>query len=432
VGSTTRDSDVERADDDPGPGLVVVFSGARPALTAHRVDRRGVVIGRELRGVDEADDRLSRAHARVRLVDGGFAVRDLMSRNGTHVAGARLTTEVTVQPPAVIRAGRTIAVVVSDVRRFEDRQVEVGEDAVVGPSFRDALARVERAARAGTGLLITGESGSGKEVAARAFHAATGARGPLVAVNCAAIPPGVAERLLFGTLRGAYSGAERDAGGYLAAADGGTLFLDEIAELDIAVQGKLLRVLETRELLPLGATRPRAVALRVVTATLRDLRAEVVARRFRDDLFFRIGQPEVVLPPLRERLEEVPWLIAHAITKADAGLVVHPSLVEAALLRPWPGNVRELLAEVRRAALAARDAGRSDVRAGDLAASAGQPFAPTVAPPAVRVRGERPAAEAVARALADAHGNVTRAARALGLHRNQLRRYLAGKADGAE
>jgi transcriptional regulator with GAF, ATPase, and Fis domain len=213
------------------------------------------------------------------------------------------------------------------------------------------------------------------------------------------------------------------------------LFLDEVAELDLQVQAKLLRVLETGELLPLGAARPRPVALRVVAATLRDLRADVQAGRFRDDLYFRIGRPEVKLPPLRDRLEDIPWLVAEATR--SSGLPPHPSLVEACLLRPWPGNVRELVGEVSRAAHAATEAGRKVVRAEDLDGTAGRLLVPgemtTIAPGSARLRpATLPDHAAILGALTDEGGNVTRAAKRLGLHRNQLRRYLAKHADAAE
>jgi transcriptional regulator with PAS, ATPase and Fis domain len=322
--------------------------------------------------------------------------------------------------------GRTVVIAVDDVRAFEGATVAT-TGGVVGPTLRAAWSAVERAARGGRSLLVTGESGVGKELAARAFHRASGVSGELVAVNCAAIPAGLAERLLFGTRKGAYSGADRDADGYLAAADGGTVFLDEVAELDLDVQAKLLRVLETGELLALGAARPRAVQLRVVAATLRDLRAAVAAGRFRDDLYYRIGRPEVRLPPLRERLEEIPWLVAEAI--ASRGLPAHPSLIEACLLRPWPGNVRELIAEAARAAHAAAEDDRPAVRAEELDEQAGRAHVAAPAPgdPAEPARPRSvglPDDDAILAALKAEGGNVSRAARRLGVHRNQLRRYL--------
>jgi len=421
-----------RVDDPSGPGLVIVWSGKESTLVAHRVGGEGLTLGRELAGTSASDDRISRQHARVRLADGAFVVTDLESRNGTSVAGQRIERETWAHPPAVVRTGRTVSLLVRDVRRFEGAQVTVTDGVVVGPTLADAWARIERAARGGDSLLLTGESGTGKELAARKFHAATGARGEMIAVNCAAIPAGVAERLLFGTRRGAYSGADRDADGYLAAADGGTIFFDEIGELDLAVQAKLLRVLETREVLPLGAAKPRKIEVRVVAATLRDLRTEVAERRFREDLYHRVGRPEVRLAPLRERLEDLSWLVATTIEHVATGLAAHPALIETCLLRPWPGNARELVGEVRRAALAAREAGRTDVRVEDLDPHAGliiQRATASDSSPSPAPSTDKPAPlpdrAAILRALEAEGGNVTRAARNLGLHRNQLRRFLA-------
>jgi transcriptional regulator with GAF, ATPase, and Fis domain len=432
----------------PQPGVVVVFSGSAPALRAFPVDGDGVLLGRELL----ADDRISRQHAHVRAVHGGLAIQDLGSRNGTYVAGKRITGEAWVHAPAVIRAGRTIALAVDDVARFmtariDERSESRGDDqrseswgvgpavvgtAVVGPTLAEAWRRVERAGRTGDNLLLTGESGTGKELAARAYHAATGAAGELVSVNCAAIPTGVAERLLFGTRRGAYSGADRDADGYLVAADGGTIFLDEIGELELAVQAKLLRVLETREVLPLGAARPRKIDLRVVAATLRDLRDEVAERRFREDLYHRVGRPEVHLMPLRERLEDVPRLIARTAASAVPGLPVAPAFVESCMLRRWPGNARELIGEIRRAALAARDAGACELGVDDLDPMAGLIIERRTPPPALVARATPaplPDRDTIVRSLLAEGGNVARTARQLGLHRNQLRRFLARHPD---
>jgi transcriptional regulator with GAF, ATPase, and Fis domain len=430
---TKEDSEAARhVEPSTRPGLVVVWSGRAPVLAAVAIDGDGAVIGRELLAslgpLD--DDRLSRQHARVRAASGGLIVSDLGSRNGTYVAGARIEGETWVHGPAVIRAGRTIAVAVADVRRFLGARVELAGEAVVGPTLADAWRRIERAARTGDHLLVTGESGTGKELAARAFHAASGAAGALVSVNCAAIPAGVAERLLFGTRRGAYSGADHDADGYLVAADRGTLFLDEIGELEPLVQAKLLRALESREVLPLGAAKPRRIELRVMAATLRDLRDEVAERRFRADFYHRIGRPEVHLAPLRERIEDVPWLAARTAQRAAPGLPLSPALIETCLLRPWPGNARELIGEIRRAALAARDAGAAELGAGDLDPAAGLRIEARGARPAPALDAQTapaplPDRDTIARALAAEGGNVVRAARALGLHRNQLRRFLA-------
>ena len=194
----------------------------------------------------------------------------------------------------------------------------------------------------------------------------------MVAVNCAAIPHALAQRLLFGARRGSHSG-EAHAAGYVQQADGGTLFLDEIAELDLQVQAELLRVLESHEVVPLGASRPRKVDFALCSATSKDLRALVAAGALREDLYVRIATPAVTLPPLRDRPEEIPALIAHELAARSPALAPHVSLVEQCLLRPWPGNVRELIAELRAAAQAAIADGHR-VTAGHLAATAGSAF----------------------------------------------------------
>jgi transcriptional regulator with GAF, ATPase, and Fis domain len=252
---------------------------------------------------------------------------------------------------------------------------------------------------------------------------------PFVAINCSTIPEGVAERLLFGTRRGAFSGADADAEGYLQMAHGGTLFLDEVADLSLAVQAKLLRVLETREVLPLGGSRPRSIDLCICAASNRPLRDEVAAGRFREDLYFRIGQPEAGLPPLRQRREEIPWLIALELKRAGVRLGMHGSLVEACLLRPWPGNVRELLAAVRTAAHTAGLQGETRLEAKHLSPTAGIALTASsaIVTPSAAATGAPPEAARHAElsaALQAAEGNVSRAARALGVHRNQLCRWL--------
>jgi transcriptional regulator with PAS, ATPase and Fis domain len=317
---------------------------------------------------------------------------------------------------------------------------------IVGPKLRAIYGAIERAAMFGETLFIRGQSGSGKELAARAFHGFGGrASQPFVAVNCAAIPEGLAERLLFGAKKGAYSGAVTDAEGYVSSANGGTLFLDEVAELDPAVQAKLLRVLETKEVLALGDSTPRMVDIRVCSATHKALREEVAKGRFREDLYFRIGRPEVSIPPICERLEEIPWLVSRELEKMTSHqFTAHVGFVETCLLRRWPGNVRELAAEVRRAAQEAIAVNRTVIEAIDLAATAGAGFAEggadsaeehavremksagdaVTGPIAPARRATLPERESIEEALRVEGGNVTRAAKRLGLHRNQLRRWL--------
>ena len=396
------------------PGVVLVLGPRGPTMIAARVPQDGLVLGRSsFGGAIEDDDRASRSHVRVRRSGRAFLVEDAGSRNGTRLGGEPLAEARVAGAGDVVRFGRSIVVLASDVRPFE-RPRAPDEETVVGPTLRAAHDAIALAARDATTLLLRGESGSGKELAARVFHEASGRGGPLVAVNCAAIPAGLAERLLFGARKGAYSGAD-DADGYVQSANDGTLFLDEVAELDAAVQSKLLRALETREVLPLGASKPRKVDVRFVFATHKDLRAEAASGAFRKDLYYRIARPEVRIPPLRERKEDVAWLVARALGEAAP----HASLVEACLLRPWPGNVRELVAEVKQAALRARTEERDEVTAADLGAEAGRALAHEDAP-----RAAAPDDDRIARALADAGGNVTRAAKALGMHRTQLRRWV--------
>jgi transcriptional regulator with GAF, ATPase, and Fis domain len=210
-------------------------------------------------------------------------------------------------------------------------------------------------------VLVQGETGAGKELAAATVHASSPrASGPFVSVNCAAIPESLAESELFGHVKGAFSGAVANKIGYLEAADGGTLFLDEIGELSPIVQAKLLRVLETGELVRVGEVKPRTIAIRLVAATNRDLEREVAEGRFRADLNFRLGAARLELPPLRERPRDLAILIGVQLAEACQRLGRAPldlSIAAAIALHAhdWPGNVRELRHSIEYAAAAAPD-----------------------------------------------------------------------------
>jgi DNA-binding NtrC family response regulator len=206
-------------------------------------------------------------------------------------------------------------------------------------------------------VMITGESGTGKEVVARALHA-QGAEpdSPFLAVNCAAIPHDLLENQLFGHVRGAFTGADRDHAGLFVAAGRGTVFLDEIGETPLATQAKLLRAIENKEVLPVGATRPVAVAARVVAATNKDLRTEVDASRFRADLFYRLNVVTIDLPPLRDRADDIPELVSVLLAKHTRRLGKRVDGVDNATIRrlmaaQWPGNVRELDNALERAVI---------------------------------------------------------------------------------
>jgi len=430
------------------PGVVIIVAAGRPGAEALTVGGEGIAVGRGTpNGVLEDDDRISRKHVELRREKTGWRISDLESRNGTFVGGKELAASAVFPSPALVRIGRSLLWAVDDVHPFigEPPSASRLEGPILGGRMRRVWGEIALAGRAGDTLYLRGESGSGKELAARAFHEAHFAArssAPFVAVNCAAIPEGLAERLLFGARKGAYSGATADAEGYLQAADGGTLFLDEIAELDPLVQAKLLRVLESREVLPLGAAHPRKVEIRICAASHKSLRDEVRAGRFREDLYFRLGRPEVVVPPLRDRLDEIPWLVARELAAVDARVSSSVTLIEVCALRAWPGNVRELMQEIRRAIHRAIEEGVTVVQPHHLAPEAGRPFGPRdsaapaggateepmtgegSAPPFATKPATTWSDEQITRALADNGGNVRGTARALGMHRNQLRRWL--------
>lgn len=360
----------------PVPGLLLVFDGKHAMAAPLPLPGHSLELGRGLAVPGAAPDpHLSRRHARVEFDGQHFWVTDLGSRNGTFVHGERLPDGTPRELRDVVRVGDTLFLPCADLAEHQSLGVEIRAGFVRGPAMQRLLQKVAEAACSETSLHVHGESGAGKEEVARAFHrSGPRASGPFIAVNCAAIPQGVAERLLFGAKRGAYSGADVDAPGYLQAAEGGTLFLDEVAELDLQVQAKLLRVLETGEVLALGAAKPKTLSLRICSASNKDLRAQVAAGKLREDLYFRLARPELTLPPLRKRREEVPFLLEHEIQKATLELGLHVSLVEACLLRPWPGNVRELLSEARSAVRAALAQKSAMVERAHLSPSAGTAF----------------------------------------------------------
>lgn len=221
------------------------------------------------------------------------------------------------------------------------------------PAMKALAAMVGRLAPTDLPVVVTGPSGSGKELIARALHHRSHrADGPLIAENVAALPESLLEAELFGARRGAYTGATEDRDGLFARADGGTLFLDEIAEMPLPLQAKLLRVLETGEVRPLGSDRVQAVSVRIVAATHRDLAERVRAGAFRQDLFYRLDGGELRLPPLEERLEDIELLVAHFVAELgrEGGVqkAVAPEVLAALVRRAWPGQVRELRNEVTR------------------------------------------------------------------------------------
>jgi len=273
-------------------------------------------------------------------------------------------------------------------------------------------------------VLVTGEHGTGKELVARWLQAASPrAARPLVVVNMGGLTEGLFESELFGHIKGAFTGAAADRVGRFELADGGTLFLDEIANLPLAQQAKLLRALQTGELERLGSSRTRTVDVRVISATNADLRAEVAAGRFREDLLFRINTVEIHLPPLRERREDLPalarWFLDHHGKRYRRELEgFDEEALRAMLAHPWPGNVRELGHAIERAVLMAHD---GVVRAPDLGL---RPPDAGSAPALEQMTLDEVERVLIRRAIERADGNVTDAARALGLSRSALYRRL--------
>ena len=320
------------------------------------------------------------------------------------------------------------------------------EDGLVGDSAAMAKVRelVRRVAPSDLSVLVLGASGTGKELVARAIHAASDRRGrTLVAINCAGVPETLLTAELFGHRKGAFTGAGVDRAGLVEAADGSTLFLDEVGDMPLAVQAALLRVLEQREVTRLGETQPRQIDFRIIAATHRDLRADAVAGRFRDDLRFRLEEVVIEAPRLVARRDDIPALARLFLGQVERhlGLVAHSLTAEAEArlaAYTWPGNVRELRACMRRAAVLADEQtiGPADLRLdGDTAPVADESLG--AVPPLDRVcscssPGIRPLVEArdefvrayVHRIVDLCQGNRERAARDLGIGVRTLYRYL--------
>jgi len=319
------------------------------------VPPRGLTVGKAAGNDVVLDDPfVSSRHLRIEPRAGRWHLVDLGSTNGTLLGGARVEraelplgvplqlgdTELTLEAPGAAEAPRAIA--------FEGM---ISRD----PGMRQAFELVERVAASDAAVTILGETGTGKELVARALHARSArSAGPFIPVNCSAIAETLIESELFGHERGAFSGAERMRKGAFEEASGGTIFLDEIGELPLDLQPKLLRALELGEVKRVGASRPITVDVRIVAATHRDLRAQVRAGKFREDLFYRLCVVPVTVPPLRRRKGDVPLLAeAFLAQAAPRGLGLRWSDEALARLEgyDWPGNVRQLRNVVLRALL---------------------------------------------------------------------------------
>jgi two-component system NtrC family response regulator len=314
---------------------------------------------------------------------------------------------------------------------LSEREEEFGHYGIIGKSHAtlDVIRQLELVARSKSTVLITGETGTGKELAARAIHARSAQREmPLIKVNCAAIPEPLIESELFGHVKGAFTGATANRRGRFALADGGTLFLDEIGTLGPAVQARLLRVLQEREFEPVGSERTTSVDVRVIAATNRNLRAMVAEGRFLEDLFYRLSVIPITLPPLRDRPDDIPLLVDHFVRKHAQRTgqridEVAPAARERLAAYHWPGNVRELENTIERAVVLATgpviEAAAVSIAEPPLGAAAqGLPSA------RLHENVEWAERESVRRALRQAQGVKKDAADLLGISQRALSYYL--------
>jgi DNA-binding NtrC family response regulator len=296
------------------------------------------------------DPAVSRFHLRLRASALGVHVEDVGTTNGSWVAGARFR-ELQIERDTEIAIGNSLLRVELDTeRRIEGVPHALGRLCGRSAAMQHVMAELTHAARSKHwSVLILGETGTGKEVVARTLHELSPrARAPFVVIDCAALTPSLIESQLFGHVKGAFTDAKTGQPGPFEVAHGGTVFLDEIGELPLPQQAKLLRVLQEREVTRVGAVSPTKIDVKVLAATRRDLLEEINAGRFREDLYYRLAGEEIVLPPLRERREDIPLLveaIAEEILAREDELPRRPlsqELLAELATRSWPGNVREL------------------------------------------------------------------------------------------
>ena len=324
----------------PIPGVVVVWTGAAPTIQAFRVPPAGLVLGRELLE-NTTDDRISRQHARVAWRDKRFVVTDLGSRNGTYAGGhALVDREVTVTAPSVVRTGRTVSVLVEDVRRFEGAVISSEHDAIVGPSTAPMWKAISEAARANDNLLILGEPGTGKGRMARGYARARNRHEAVFNPTIQAVP---LERVVSAATE--------------------TLILEQVGKLGAQNLATLVKLVERRNL------------RFVTTATMQLEHLGLPA-----ELAGALSTRSILVPPLRDRPDEMAFLVNDAVRGAEPALQIHSTLVEVCLLRPWPGNARELITEVSRTAHTVAAQGKNNIRGEDLDNDAGHLMvgAPTV------------------------------------------------------
>jgi len=418
TGGTKSDtSPTDRSSDEgvtPVPGLVVVMECDRPSagvlvaplgngLRVGRGDERAARDGK----LEIADSHLSREHFEVTREGARFRVVDRGSRNHTLVDERAIESEV-LEPGTLFRAGHTFFTCLPDVGPALDRAWPF---VTTNADFARDLAKLERIAQSPLPVLLLGETGTGKEVLAQALHQRSKRRGAFVPVNCGALPKDLAASLLFGHRRGAFSGATTDELGFVRTADRGTLFLDEIGDLPPEAQSTLLRVLQEREVTPVGAFQGVPVDVRIVSATHMPLADQVKSGAFRADLFARLRGFCFTVPPLRERRFDIGELVARM---APGSMTFKPEAARDLLRHDYPLNVRELKQAVEVAAVLADGA----VRPADLPE--------TIRSPEPRELDEEDSAlrDELVRRLAETDRNVSQIARDMGKARQQIQRWI--------
>ena len=389
-----------------------------------------LVLGRA-EGVDLRieDAAVSRRHAALHVSAEGVLIEDLGSANGVRIRQRAIApgARELIGPGETVELG-TVLLLVQDVgvarlvSEAPSGPPPPAADHVVAedPATQRLFALVARVAASELAVVILGETGSGKEIVAEAIHRGSRRRGgPFVGINCAALPATLVESELFGHVRGAFTGAERDRVGLVQQADGGTLFLDEIGDLALEVQAKLLRVIETRLVRPLGTHREHAIDVRFVCATHRDLPADVAERRFRADLYHRLNGVTLRVPPLRERRGDIVPLAHrfHETARRAQGLFapLRPEIEALLVAQAWPGNLRELKSAIERAVALAED---EPIAAEHLELESREAAPDTQKDLSAELESVERAR--IVEALAKTRGNQTKAAALLGISRRTL------------
>lgn len=405
----------------------------------HRAHVRSDEHGRQVLSVLVPDTRVSGQHARLQRSGAVWLFEDLGSKNGSKVDGSPVT-RCELRDGALIEVGATLFLFrVSRAPLGVEGDLVISREPASGletlnPLFEQALHRLERVAPSQLSFLLLGETGTGKEVVAQRVHARSGRAGAFVAVNCGALPESLVEALLFGHVRGAFTGAHKDETGFVRSANGGTLFLDEVADLTLGAQAALLRVLQTGEVTPVGGTAAVRTDLRVIAATHKDLDAMMREGSFRRDLYARLAGYVQTLPPLRERKEDLGLLISRLLARHARGAPAQLRIEAARALfgYDFPLNVRELeqclssalvladRAPIARQHLPERIRGMSAANRTSIAAGLMQRAAPVPA----RSDEDRAIYDALVLALGASGGNVSETARRMGKARQQIQKWL--------